>query len=228
MEGDTVVSLLQLPPAEDGEANQHLSLGLFSTDGRFKRLPLDDMQELSGRAATIVKLKEGVSLLSAVICEDGGTVALISDIGRVLCLPVEEHCLPVMGKLAQGPMAMRMLPGETLVGAVSHPPDPTGAGNSGNILVGTENGLLRRVSLKSLRRCKRGDLGEIALELNGNGKDLDPVITVCATTDLVGVITNKTRHARILSDSISVDIDQPTKLSLKTEERLIQLVPLIT
>ena len=39
-----------------------------------------------------------------------------------------------MGKLAQGPMAMRMLPGETLVGAVSQPADSTGAGNSGEFL----------------------------------------------------------------------------------------------
>ena len=35
--------------------------------------------------------QEGVELKTAVICEDSGTVALISDIGRVLRLPVEEQ-----------------------------------------------------------------------------------------------------------------------------------------
>ena len=125
-------------------------------------------------------------------------------------------------------MAMRMLPGETLVGAVSQPADSTGAGNSGEVLVGTAKGGLTRLSLASLRRCKRGDLGEIALQLSGNGKELDPVITVCATSDLVGLITSKSRHGRILSDAISTDTDAPTDLSLKTDEQLIRLVPLIS
>ena len=186
------------------------------------------MQELSGRATTIVKLKDGVSLLSAVMCDDGGTVTLISDIGRVLCLSVEEQCLPVMGKLAQGPMAMRTLPGETLVGAVSHPADPIGNATSSEILVGTGNGWLTRLSLASLRRCQRGDLGDVALQLSKTGKKLDPVVTVCATSDLVGVITSQSRHGRILNDCISADTDQPTDLSLKTNEQLIRLVPLIS
>ena len=89
-------------------------------------------------------------------------------------------------------------------------------------------GWLTRLSLASLRRCKRGDLGEIALQLSGNDKELDPVITVCATGDLVGVITNKSRHGRILSDSISSDTDEPTDLSLKEDEQLIRLVRLIS
>ena len=123
------------------------------------------MQDLSGRATSIVKLKEGVSLLSAVVCEDDGTVALVSDIGRVLCLPVEEQALPLMGKLAQGPMTMRMLPGESLVGAVSQPAhndhSAESQGNSGEILVGSRQGKVIRLSLSDLRRCKRGDLSII-------------------------------------------------------------------
>ena len=35
---------------------------------------------------------------------------LVTDIGRVLCLPVQDDCLPLMGRLAQGPMTMRCLP----------------------------------------------------------------------------------------------------------------------
>jgi len=123
---------------------------------------------------------------------------------------------------------MRMLPGETLVGAVSQPADSTAAGNSGEILVGTAKGWLTRLSLETLRRCKRGDLGEIALQLSANGKELDPVITVCATSDLAGVITSKSRHGRILSESISPDTEAPTDLSLKADEQLTRLVPLIS
>ena len=221
LEGDPVVSLLRLPPADDASSNARLSLGLLSTDGRFKRLPLDDVQELSGRAATILKLKDGVSLLSAVICEDGGTVTLISDIGRVLCLPVQDEDLPLMGKLAQGPMTMRMLPGETLVGAVSQ---STGGED---LLVGSRNGTLMRLSLSALRRCKRGDLGEMAITLEGKGNDADRLVSVCSCVDLVGVVTSKGRHGRVITADLAGSEDS-TALTLKTDEQLSQLVPLLS
>ena len=221
LEGDPVVSLLRLPAADDASTNARLSLGLLSTDGRFKRLPLDDVQELSGRAATILKLKDGVSLLSAVICEDGGTVTLISDIGRVLCLPVQDDNLPLMGKLAQGPMTMRMLPGESLVGAVSQ-----SAGGE-DLLVGSRNGALTRLSLSSLRRCKRGDLGEMAITLEGKGTGADHLVSACSCADLVGVVTSKGRHGRILSAELGGN-EGATALTLKTDEQLSQLVPLLT
>lgn len=229
LEGETVITLLRLPAVDDKNSNSRMSLGLLTTDGRLKRLPLDEIQELSGRAATILKLKEGVSLLSAVICEQGGTVALVSDIGRILCLPVEEQCLPLMGKLAQGPMTMRMLPGENLVGAVSQPADGNCSEsiNSGEVLVGTNNGGLIRLSLSELRRCKRGDLGEIAVNLNGDAKRTDHLVSVCESADLVGVVTNKGRHARIHNTTISLDSNQPTQLTFKAEETLVQLVPLL-
>ena len=234
LQGDPLVSLLQLPESDDAHANGQLSLGLLSSDGRFKRLPLQDMQELSGRAATIVKLKDGVSLLNAVICEDKGTVALISDIGRVLCLPVNEAALPLMGKLAQGPMTMRVLPGETLVGAISSPAhtgDDGGTGNGdtnrGTVLIGSRNGALMQLDLASLRLCRRGDLGDMALNLDGTGHDPDRVVTVSASAELVGVVSSKGRHGRLLSNTISNDLSQPTQLPLKGDEHLSELIPLL-
>jgi len=226
LQGDPLVSLLQLPDSDDDAASNHLSLGLLSSDGRFKRLPLKDMQELSGRAATIVKLKDGVSLVNAVVCEEGGTVALISDIGRVLCLPVNEATLPVMGKLAQGPMTMRMLPGETLVGAISTPAHEPG--NSATMLIGSRQGAVVQLDLASLRRCRRGDLGDMALNLDGTGNNPDRVVTVCANAEVVGVMSSQGRHGRLLSTTISQELSQPTQLPLKADESLSELIPLLS
>ena len=226
LQGDPLVSLLQLPDSDDDAASSHLSLGLLSSDGRFKRLPLKDMQELSGRAATIVKLKDGVSLVNAVVCEEGGTVALISDIGRVLCLPVNEATLPLMGKLAQGPMTMRMLPGETLVGAISTPAHEPG--NSGTMLIGSRQGAVVQLDLASLRRCRRGDLGDMALNLDGTGNNPDRVVTVCANAEVVGVMSSQGRHGRLLSTTISQELSQPTQLPLKADESLSELIPLLS
>jgi DNA gyrase subunit A len=155
LEGDPIVAITPLPVQESSD----LSLGLLSSDGRFKRLPLVDVLDLSGRATSVVKLKEGVQLKTAVICREHQDLLLVSDIGRMLRLPINEDVLPLMGRLAQGPMTMRLLPGEDLVGALC-PTEPT-------VLLVSEQGHLARIDLTSIRPSQRGDLGSMAIQLTG-------------------------------------------------------------
>ena len=149
--GDPVVQVLPLP-RETG-----VSLGLLSSDGRFKRLPLEDVQDLSGRATTVLKLKEGITLQRVVICREGGEVVIASSTARLLRLAVNDSNLPLMGRTAQGPMLMRLLPGETIVGAAD-----VGAGNS--VLMVSRLGQIKRLDVSQLRPCLRGDLGQIGLQ----------------------------------------------------------------
>ncbi|MFM1811465.1 MAG: hypothetical protein RLZZ336_403 [Cyanobacteriota bacterium] len=149
--GDPVVQVLPLP-REPG-----VNLGLLSSDGRFKRLPLEDVQDLSGRATTVLKLKDGVSLQRVVICREGGEVVIASSTARLLRLAVNDSNLPLMGRTAQGPMLMRLLPGETIVGAAD-----VGAGNS--VLMASRLGQIKRLDVSQLRTCLRGDLGQIGLQ----------------------------------------------------------------
>ena len=50
MNGEHVVHLLPLP---SGEQAAGASVGLLSSDCRFKRLPIEEFQELSGRATSV-------------------------------------------------------------------------------------------------------------------------------------------------------------------------------
>ena len=86
LDGDPLIAMVELPVGDSAE----LSLGLLSSDGRFKRLPLTDVLDLSGRATSVVKLKEGVSLCSAVICREHSDLGLVSSMGRLLRLPVND------------------------------------------------------------------------------------------------------------------------------------------
>jgi len=54
MSGKRVVKLL-VPPSGDGASGA--SVGLLSSDGRFKRLPIEKFQDLCGRATSVLKLK---------------------------------------------------------------------------------------------------------------------------------------------------------------------------
>ena len=206
--------------------DQNLSLGLLSSDGRFKRLPLEEVMELSGRAATIVKLKDGVVLKSAFICQPNDDVILASNIGRVIRINVNNESMPLMGKLAQGPMTMRLLPEEMVVGAVTCPPN-----RESTVLLATRLGKFAKLLASSIRVCQRGDLGEIGLTIKDSGQDKDRVVDICNGNGLVGLVSSLGRHGRIEAGQLALTI--PTKPSLNTvqlkdNEEIEELVPLIT
>ena len=189
LDGDPIVSLLSLPSQNIDD----LSLGLLSSDGRFKRLPLSEVVDLSGRATSVLKLKEGVELNSAVICRDQGTLILISDIGRLLRLRVTEDSLPLMGRLAQGPMTMRLLPGEQIVGAVCTEQAP--------LMLITRQGMIGRIDFSGLRYNQRGDLGSMAVQIDAES---DRLVGISTGPGLVGVRTSKDRHGRLDADNINI------------------------
>jgi DNA gyrase subunit A len=216
LEGDPIVAITPLPVQESSD----LSLGLLSSDGRFKRLPLADVLDLSGRATSVVKLKEGVQLKTAVICREHQDLLLVSDIGRMLRLPINEDVLPLMGRLAQGPMTMRLLPGEDLVGALC-PTEPT-------VLLVSEQGHLARIDLTSIRPSQRGDLGSMAIQLTG---DADRITGLVEANGLIGMVSTEQRHGRI--DPTTLEITNSgdafsNQIELHQGEAITDLIPQIS
>ena len=216
LEGDPIVAITPLPVQESSD----LSLGLLSSDGRFKRLPLADVLDLSGRATSVVKLKEGVQLKTAVICREHQDLLLVSDIGRMLRLPINEDVLPLMGRLAQGPMTMRLLPGEDLVGALC-PSEPT-------VLLVSEQGHLARLDLTSIRPSQRGDLGSMAIQLTG---DADRITGLAEANGLIGMVSTEQRHGRI--DPTTLEITNSgdafsNQIELHKGEAITDLIPQIS
>ena len=216
LEGDPIVAITPLPVQESSD----LSLGLLSSDGRFKRLPLADVLDLSGRATSVVKLKEGVQLKTAVICREHQDLLLVSDIGRMLRLPINEDVLPLMGRLAQGPMTMRLLPGEDLVGALC-PTEPT-------VLLVSEQGHLARIDLTSIRPSQRGDLGSMAIQLTG---DADRITGLVEANGLIGMVSTEQRHGRI--DPTTLEITNSgdafsNQIELHKGETITDLIPQIS
>ena len=216
LEGDPIVAITPLPVQESSD----LSLGLLSSDGRFKRLPLADVLDLSGRATSVVKLKEGVQLKTAVICREHQDLLLVSDIGRMLRLPINEDVLPLMGRLAQGPMTMRLLPGEDLVGALC-PSEPT-------VLLVSEQGHLARIDLTSIRPSQRGDLGSMAIQLTRNA---DRITGLAEANGLIGMVSTEQRHGRI--DPTTLEITNSgdafsNQIELHKGEAITDLIPQIS
>jgi DNA gyrase subunit A len=216
LEGERVIQVLPLPKQPG------CSLGLLSTDGRFKRLPLEEFLELSGRAATILKLKEGVELQRVVACREDEELVVASSTGRMLRLAINEANLPVMGRMAQGPTLMRLLPGERVVGAASSPA-------SGIVVMASRLGQLKRLALESLRLCQRGDLGQIGLRFLDRSDEL--VDLQGPGPSVMGVVLagGNGRSLRLKLAAVPLEDTSGSGLSLglATGQQVQELVPLL-
>jgi DNA gyrase subunit A len=211
LEGATVVQVLPLP--------QQGTLGLLSSDGRFKRLPVEDFQELSGRAATVLKLKEGVQLQRVVPCGGDQELVVASSTGRLLRLEVNEANLPLMGRAAQGPVLLRLLPGEAVVGAAA-------VDRGGDVLLASRLGQLKRLDVTSLRLCRRGDLGQIGLRFLTRG---DTLVDVRNGEGLFGLLLGDNRNQRLRADRLERQDSAGAGelLNLRAGENVQRLLPLI-
>ena len=216
LEGERVVQVLPLPKQPG------CTLGLLSTDGRFKRLPLEEFLELSGRAATILKLKEGVELQRVVACREDEELVVASSTGRMLRRAINEANLPVMGRMAQGPTLMRLLPGERVVGAASSPA-------SGNVVLASRLGQLKRLALESLRLCQRGDLGQIGLRFLDRSDEL--VDLQGPGPSVMGVVlaggNNRSLRLKLAAVPLQDTSGSGLSLGLATGQQVQELVPLL-
>jgi DNA gyrase subunit A len=212
-QAEQVVDVLVVPPSE-----QDFSVGLLSSDGRFKRLAGQDLRELSGRATTVLKLKDGVQLQRVVMCRPGDDLAVASSTGRMLRLPIDDSTIPVMGRSAQGPVLMRLLPGETIVGAAA-------AAEGGDVLLISKLGQLKRLGIHHLRRCQRGAIGEIGLRFEQRN---DALTDLRSTTARLTVET-QAGSLRLQSDSLPVEDGRGTgqQLQLPKGQIVQRLLPMI-
>ena len=174
-------------------------------------------RNLPGRATSVLKLKEGVTLKRAVLCRDSQDLVVASSTGRLLRLAVNETNLPVMGRNAQGPVLLRLLPGEAVVGAV-------GLAEGGSVVMASRQGLIQQLPLDNLRRCQRGDIGQIGVRFEQRG---DQLVDLCnGSQPLLGVLLADGRSLRL--DAASLDPDSGTgtgtSLSVKAKDQITELV----
>ena len=170
------------------------SLGLLTSDGRFKRLQLQEMIDISNRATTILKLKENVVLKSAVICNENNELIVITNIGRILRIKIDEENLPIMGKLAQGPLILNLFPTEFIVCGISEDKEI-----DKHLILITDNGKLLKVEHNLLRFSKKGCMGYIDKNLFKNKKAHPNIIKAVYSKNNLIISTNKGNYAQISS-----------------------------
>jgi DNA gyrase subunit A len=161
--------------------------------------------------------------------QEGDTLVVASSTGRVLRLSLDETQLPLMGRAAQGPLLMRLLPGEQLVGAACLPAKEaeTNDASQSTVVLATASGQLKRLLVSSLRPCQRGDMGQIGLRLQQRGDYLVDLQT--PTSAVLGLLTDKGWSCRIGLNELEGEDTNGTGINLKLPQgqQIQELVPLI-
>lgn len=197
MSGERVVQLLPLPQDTEGK-----SVGLLSSDGRFKRLLLTEFQDLSSRATSVLKLKEGVSLKQVVLCQEGKDLVVGSNTGRLLRLIINDENLPVMGRNAQGPVLLRLLPGEEVIGAAA-------VSENDHLWIATREGVLKKSIVDNIRQNVRGDIGSFCIKVTGQSERVVDIQR--SSSDILAIVTTAGSNLRL--KAYDIDCEQTLKVA---------------
>ena len=211
---ESVVSRLILP--ENLSIKQMV---LLTKQGRIKRLSLGELTNLTRRGITILKLKEDDELLFTQLTTPQDHLILASSGGRLLKFAPDDQQLPIMGRTAMGLQAFRLLKHQQMVGCVSVTGD-------NNLLLVTEEGYAKRLSVSDLKQADRGNLGTQSLKFASKTDNLAGMVQAMASAEVV-LVTNKERVVRLPVDTVPIlgrDSQGKSILHLNRDERIMAIV----
>lgn len=199
------------------EDQNNLDLVLLTTEGRIKRVAVSELSELTNRGLVLISLKEKDSLKYVCLTREGEEVAIATNGGRVLRMPITDEQLPIMGRSAQGNQVLRLRYGEQLVGCVT-------LTSSESLLLVSESGYGKRIPINALRSVNRGDLGTQAMQFSSKTDNLAGMILAKGEKTLL--LTNQQRKMLVSIDAVPLlgkDGTGDRLAKLKAEEKIISI-----
>ncbi len=189
--GDEVVGHFVLP--EDLTRKQVI---LLTQQGMIKRLPMQDLQDLTARGLALLKLKEGdrlqyINLVTSQGQEQSNLIIATSS-GRLLRWEVSDQQLPLLGRAAQGQQVTPLRPKEKLVGLVSLTPQE-------QILLVTKYGYSKRLPINSMRVVGRGELGTQGIRF---ASKQDTLAGIALTQSPIALLTSQGRVMGVEPETI--------------------------
>jgi len=167
---------------------------LLTQLGKIKRLPLLELTSLTNRGLTLVKCKEDERLQYALLGKKRQQLVLATSGGRLLRFEINDLQLPVMGRAAQGLPALPLGGKQHLVGCAILQPDDS-------LLLVSQFGYAKRLSVNSMRLGNRGDLGTQAMRFNHKVDILAGMIAVAENSE-IALLTSSQRLLRLPAEAV--------------------------
>ena len=116
--------------------------------------------------------------------------------GRILRLEVNDEQVPILGRTAQGYQALRLRKQENLVGC-------TCVGADDSLLMVSQQGYAKRISVRLLTIGRRGDIGTQALQFTNKTDAMAGIVPAISRSEVI-VVSNAQRLWRLPIDSFSL------------------------
>ncbi|MGF1488770.1 MAG: DNA topoisomerase (ATP-hydrolyzing) subunit A [Prochloraceae cyanobacterium] len=198
--------------------NQNLDLILLTEKGRIKRLPTEEIKDISNRGSIAIKLKEKDCLNCAYLVESGQELAIATSKGRIIRLMVNDNDLPIMGRNAIGDRIVRLRYGETLAGCRI-------CDREDNLLLVSGLGYAKRLPFGTLRQATSKEIINDAIQFSEREDVLAGIVKAEAKGQAV-LFTNKNRRLIVKMKSVPFWGKEGTGdsiVNLKSGEKIVAI-----
>ncbi len=199
------------------EGEKRPEIVLLTTQGRIKRIAFSELDELTARGSTLIKLREGDDLKFVCLTEEKAAIAIATNTGRVLRFSSGDRQLPIMGRSAQGNQALRLRFNEEIVGCIS-------IQENQDLLLISELGYGKKLPANALRLASVGDLGNHAFHFTSKLDNLAGMLL--ATGEKITLWTNQKRSLNVTVTDIPTwgkDGAGNQLVKLKSEEKIVSV-----
>ena len=188
--GQHVANLLALQPGEeiaqildirDYSVAQHLVLA--TRRGLAKKTALTEYDTNRTGGIIAINLREGDSLVSAMLADDSDDILLVSRLGMSLRFTADDSALRPMGRSTSGVTGMKFRAHDELLSAAV-------VGDRGYVFVVTEGGYAKRTELAQYRVQQRGGLGIKVAKLSDDRGALAGGLIVADDDEVLVVMQN--------------------------------------
>jgi DNA gyrase subunit A len=215
---ESVIAHLMLPETTDSQG-----LILLTEQGRIKRLPLEELTNITNRGISIIKLKEDDQLKSVSLGQTGEQLLIATSNGRIVRLAINDQELPNQGRSAQGNQALRVGRREQLVGCVC-------VSTEDQILLATAEGYGKRIPVFAIRRVNRGEIGTTALQFKTTTDSMVGMIPISPMSEVM-LVTSEERVLHLQLESVKLwgkDGTGDRIAKLKPEETILSITAVLT
>jgi len=188
--GQHVANLLALQPGEeiaqildirDYSVAQHLVLA--TRRGLVKKTALTEYDTNRTGGIIAINLRDGDSLVSAMLADDSDDILLVSRLGMSLRFTADDSALRPMGRSTSGVTGMKFRTGDELLSA-------SVVGDRGFVFVVTEGGYAKRTEVDQYRIQQRGGLGIKVAKLSDDRGALAGGLIVADDDEVLVVMQN--------------------------------------
>jgi DNA gyrase subunit A len=179
-----------LTPAETPDDLRELLL--LTSQGKIKRILLQELSGLTNRGTTLIKLREDDRLHTITPLTTQREIIIATSGARILRLALASEQIPLMGRVSQGIQALKVGGREQIVGCIP-------ANNTDEILLVSRQGYAKRIPIASIRIVQTGNMGTHAMQFAFKTDSLLYLSLPPANIDLV---TTSHRHQLVSIDKI--------------------------